>query len=204
MTDLCALDDVRTELEMGVTETGRNAKITALLPVATRVITRWCRREFINAFPAADATPRKFAYYGGSRLSLFPYDLQSASVVQMDTDTSAVTLAVTTDYYLEPLPALDGVYTHLLFTSLEPASVGGRDTRREVSITGVWGFATIPEDVKRAAVLSICGWLDKPVNEYGNNADGEARQATPAVGAGYQLSLGVKSILSDYRRRGVA
>lgn len=204
MADLCTLNDVRAELEMGTTETGRDAKITGLLPDATKVITKWCRREFINAFPGADSTPRKFAYYGGTRLSLAPYDLQSASVVQMDTDTSAITLAVTTDYYLEPLPALDGVYTHLLFTSLEPASIGGRDTRREISITGVWGFASVPADVKRAAVLTIAGWLDKAVSEYGNNADGEARQIAPGVGSGYQLPSGVKMLLGDYRRRGVA
>lgn len=204
MADLCTRADVRAELEMGTTETGRDARIDALLPVATSLITRWCSREFVNAFPGSDATPRKFAYYGGSRVNLAPYDLQSASVVAIDTDgASPVTLVVSADYYLEPLPNPDGVFTHLLIPGLQPAD-NGLIARREVSITGVWGFPAVPADAKRAAVISIAGWLDKAVSEYAGQADGDARQLSPASGAGYSLSRDAKIILGDLRRRGIA
>lgn len=198
--NLCTLADVRTELELGVTETGRDTKITDLLSRADKAIIKWCGREFLDA----GTLTRRFAYYGGGRLNLAPYDLRSATSITIDTDTTSITTLIeSTDYYLEPLPADDGVYTHLLLNGFEPAD-SARDTRREITIVGDWGFPTVPEDVNRAAVITIAGWLDKAVSEYGNNADGDARQLSPGVGAGYHLPSGAKMLLSDYRRRGIA
>lgn len=206
MSNLCTLADVRTALELATGETGRDATITANLPAVDKAIAQYCNREFINSSPGGDGNPRKFHYFGGKRLTLSPYDAQSVSAVVMDTDTtSPITLTIVTDYYLEPLPASDGVFTHIYFTSLEPADLGGIDTRREVSVTGVWGFPTVPADVNRAAILTHLSWLDKAVSEYGGNApNADGRALRPAAGAGLYIPPAARMILEDYARQGVA
>lgn len=119
-----------------------------------------------------------FIHSGGTQLDLSPYALRAATSVQIDTDTTSPTdLVEETDYHLRPEPPVEGVYT-----SLRVPSLGELDTRRstsrsierEITVTGDWGYQTIPYDVEHAAIVTVTEWLRRHVQAFGTTLNTEA------------------------------
>ena len=189
--DLCGTADVATYLQKASTDTSQNALMGDLITRASRSILNWTGREFAPAGTAA----RSWWYYGDEVLSLAPYDFRSGTV-QIDTHTSSPsTLTENSDYYLEPLPAPDGVYQHIRFARGWCAY-----NQREVTITGNWGFSAVPEDVKHACVVTVGIWMRRDVQAFSAtfNVD-EGRLERPEA-----LPSAVRATLGHYRRPGVA
>lgn len=199
--DLCGTADVYSYLQKPVTDTSGTTVTAALITRASRLIHNWTGREFIpGAFGTAPGTAVQtvsYWYTGGQILNLAPHDLRSSpGTVQIDTETSSpTTLTENTDYYLEPLPNPLGVYEAFRFSSGYDAV-----TPRQVEITGTWGFASVPDDVQQACVLTVGTWLRRDVHAFSAtfNVD-EQRLERPA-----SLPSAVMGMLNHYRRPGVA
>lgn len=191
---LTTLAAVRSHLQKQSSDTGQDAVIESLIDAASWTIIQ----RYGKFAPVETAVTKKFDWDGGHRLSLFPYYLRSATTVVLDTDqssTSTLSAAVSVnDYALRPKSPLDGVYKWLRL----PNHQVNVDLEREVSITGDWGYATVPADVAHACVITVAEWLRRGVQAFGTGFTSEEDAGLAPAG----LPMAAKRLLAPYDRHG--
>lgn len=190
--DLTTLANVRAMLQKATGDTDQDAVISAEITRASAAITTYAQREFA---PPVTAAARKFAYTGGGVLYLGSYDLRTVTLMQIDTDGTASTLA-TTDYKLRPLTPRLGVYTSLLL----PNHAASDLFPREVTITGDWGFAIVPADVEEACLLTVVERIRRDVSAFSGSFPEEDGTSPRPIG----IPFAARQILDSYRRPLVA
>lgn len=154
-----------------------------------------------HRFAQETATTKVFSTFAHGLLDLKPWDLRGQpTLVAIDTDLPGGGAAVApVAYRLEPRTAPHGFYTHILvaygdarrwrndFWSDEATPVA--QLGRQVSITGDWGWAEVPEDLKGAIIeVAAASW---------SAPRGDQRTATPTW---TDWPSSVTSILEHYRR----
>ena len=195
--DLTTLASVREFLRLSdATQTDMDALITTLITQASDAIKDYCGREFAAQSTASQT--RVFEYRGGGLLWFAPYDLQTCTSVAIDSHTSTpITLTLNEDYYLKPRNKDSGVWEALELVGYEPATRSSATVRRpwrEVSIVGVWGFATVPDAVKLAANERV-GWLYRQHSAVpGNDLAGQGDRFGAVL-----MPSSVMALLSRYR-----
>lgn len=200
--NLCSLADVREGLELPAIDRNRDDLIETLIPAASRAISTLCGREFA---PAVDDTLRRLEVHGRV-VDLAPWNLRAADTVTLHPESSAVTLAASTDYTLQPTRKPDGVYDRMILAP--DRSLASEHWRRFgfalLDVTGDWGYATVPADVRQAAVTTISSWLRRDVTSLAL-ADLEAfEQARPLETGQFSIPAAALRLLSPYRRHGFA
>jgi hypothetical protein len=165
--DLCTVTDVRKHLRI-IADHTRDDEIQAKISRASPMINRWCGREFA---PSSTGVTRTFPIdvSGGDLVvELDPYDLRAATTVTLSPE-GAATVLTSSQYSLEPVNAPDGVYKRIRISPF----VGGVISTwaltfgyAKMSITGNWGFATVPDDVVQAAAVIIASWIDVAQGQY--------------------------------------
>jgi hypothetical protein len=194
--DLCTLADVSQFLQKPVADTGQDAVISSLITAASRAIGTYCNRQFTSEGTASHVYSVKFNGYRRGYVDLVPHDLQSATSVKLDTDQAAPTTLTADEYRLLPKSQSgDGVFTYML---LQPYGLAGslRWPEREVTITGTWGFPSVPEDVKQACVVTVTTWMRRDVSAFSTTYSlDESRVERPEA-----LPSAVRALLSQYMR----
>lgn len=200
--DLCTLADVRAALELPTADTSRDSLISTLITQASEAIMADVGREFA---PATGSATRRFRV-DGFKVDLEPYDLRTASTVTLHPEsTSPITLTANTDYQLTPIGAPSGTFTSVKL-SATLVSVASSTTPFNfgyalLDISGAWGFASVPEDVKRAAVLTVSSWLRRDVMAFALTSEIElGRGLAPAVPAGFAIPSDARRLLEPYMR----
>lgn len=202
---LCTLQDVRTALESQAGETARDDLLEALIDGASAVIMRETRREFAPA--GATESTRRVAWWRtfGRSVLLEPWDLRSASAVIVNPGTSVETPAEV-DVHVRPAPftARDGVHTRLQFAGgFNPPASAAEDEfgAALVDVTGLWGWPSVPDDVRRAAVLTVCSWAQTDVAALALDPLSEPRGIAPPAPAQYAIPPAAWRILSAHMHR---
>lgn len=190
--DLCTLEDVRLFLGKDDSDTSQDAVIASLISRASLAIMRDCQREFA---PASSSAARVFRYSTPGRMSLAPYEARTVTNVRMDSDQASPVTLTASQYRLWPVPAPDGTYLTLLFDGTEGSSSSAwRD--RIVEVTGTWGMAAVPEDVRHACVVTAATWFRRDVAAFSTTFKlDEDRVERPEV-----LPAQVRGLLDRYRR----
>jgi hypothetical protein len=192
--DLCTVAQVKEFLQKS--DTGQDDLLQAVLTRASKAILNYTGREFS---PTTASAARAFSYEGGGAMSLAPYDLRSVTSIVIDSDTTSPVTLETTDYVLQPKPAKDGVYGWLLLPNHDIEKPYAIFAQREVTVTGAWGFAAIPEDVRHWAIQTTVAWFRKDIAAF-SSAYAQDEQAAERPEA---LPRSVVMGLSHYRRRHV-
>lgn len=190
--DLCTLEDVRLFLGKDDSDTSQDAVIASLISRASLAIMRDCQREFA---PASSSAARVFRYSTPGRMSLAPYEARTVTLVRMDSDQASPVTLTASQYRLWPVPAPDGTYLTVLFDGTEGSSSSAwRD--RIVEVTGTWGMAAVPEDVRHACVVTAATWFRRDVAAFSTTFKlDEDRVERPEV-----LPAQVRGLLDRYRR----
>ena len=163
MADLITLNEVKTAL--GLTNNSQDAKITQAIPEASAAIRNYVDRDFET--PVSSSTVRTYYYDGSGVLEID--DAQTITAVTLDT------VPLTTDEYSAE-PAGNSPYTWLFLPEQKwqssPAmgftrnldNLWWRQTGKAqvVTVTGTFGWAAIPEDVKRAAIWTTINLMENP------------------------------------------
>lgn len=136
-----------------------------------------CEEFTAHRFTLESAVAKNFTYDGEVMLNLAPFDLRAASQVQIDTDVVPLALDPT-QYRFEPRNLPFGVYTHIV---LAPYNWGGSGNRRlnwwggggfpgtfaqfgrQVTITGDWGWTTVPEPIRQGVKVLVGRWFNNPL-----------------------------------------
>jgi hypothetical protein len=151
-------------------DTAQDARIATLITRVSTKIMRDYGREFVPGgplgLPASGAT-RTLSYSWVDQypteawVSLAPYDLQLTPdpVIQVDTDQASPITLSADEWRLRPQPPRDGVYTAIYLSPLNVTvgTVGWR--KRQLKITGNWGFPAIPGEVAEAAAQTVAYWI---------------------------------------------
>jgi hypothetical protein len=196
---LCTVADVREFLQKPDGDTEQDGVISALISRASAAIQRYCDREFITT--TSGSTLRTFETdigLTGGFLSLSPYDLQSVSLIRMDTDLTPFTLS-TDEYRLYPINKPDGVYTSIRLQPLSFSTGRVMWPLRQVQVTGTWGWPSVPVDVQHACLVTVSIWLKRDVQAFSRvfNVD-EGRLERPDA-----LPAAAVAALEPFRRGGV-
>lgn len=202
---LCTLADVREALgPLTTTERGRDDLIENLIVEASAAIQDWTQREFA---PAVAAATRRFPVRS-LRVDLAPYDLRSVTALTLHPeDGSPTVLAATTGYLLEPVGAPQGTYTAIRLAG-DVAGTFNSDVARRygyayLDVAGAWGFAAVPQPVRRACIITVAAWADRPTAEYGIvGGFDEPRQIEPGTQLSLDLPLAAVRLLNRYARPG--
>src|SRR5262245_18909901 len=199
--DLCTLPDVRAALEVPTADTKRDTLISSYITRASDALMNEVDREFA---PATGSATRRFEITG-FYLSLSPYDLRTVSSFVLNPEgTSPQTLVAGTDYELRPIGSPSGTFGSDRFSGLLILASQTVFTFDHAlcDITGAWGFASVPEDVKQAAILTVAAWLraDKAALEQAAEVTGEGQILAPSFAASYSISGDAKSLLEPWYR----
>ena len=202
--DLCTRANVRDQAEIPTVTTTSDALIDAFITAASREISRRYEREFITE--VSGATTRTFRV-DRHLVSLTPYDLRAAptSVVLHPESSSPQTLTVNVDYALIPGARTTG-WRFRLASTLDLASVfATRFGFAQLSVTGTqshWGLyqdtAAVPEDVRRACVLTVASWLQRDIQSLGIQGVDDDRGIRPQVAAGWPIPAAAHAMLKPF------
>ena len=211
--DLITLADVRTELELPAADTSRDALIGVIITAISRAIHTYCQREFVTEAPSATAT-RKFRIPVGQRvLDLNPYEVHNTSslgiTINVEDADGGTELEQGVDFVAMPYGTTNtgGTYTSIQISTDVAELHAGQDARR-FGFTPVtvhsqhWGFETVPEDVKRAAIVAVTANMDRRLDAFAATQDlieGDIG-LQPLRAASFALPTASMALLAPYRR----
>lgn len=184
---LCSVDEVKRQSQI---KTGNaDERITELIAAASAVIAEYSAREFEP--PETNPDSRDFPYDGSGLLRLTPYDVQTVSGIQVDTDTASPWTLPASEYRLGPLPATDGVYRTVEFVNLCGST---RWPTRQLTVTGTWGFAEVPWSVKQACIICVRAWLTREAG-FGFQDDTAGGEPAPGPSNAYSIPSAARRLL---------
>lgn len=211
--DLITLADVRTELELPAADTSRDALIGVIVTAISRAINTYCQREFVTEAPSATST-RKFRIPVGQRvLDLNPYEVHNTSslgiTINVEDADGGTELEQGVDFVAMPYGTTNtgGTYTSVQISTDVAELHAGQDARR-FGFTPVtvhsqhWGFETVPEDVKRAAIVAVAANMDRRLDAFAATQDlieGDIG-LQPLRAASFALPTASMALLAPYRR----
>jgi len=195
---IISASDLKSHL--GISDTTDDTTLTTAASAASRAVQRWCGREF-DTTTTGSASARVF--HPRSQTLTITDDFWSTTNLVVKTETTddatyGTTLTINTDFIVEPLNGReDGItvpYRRLRATSWLFTTTS---TVPSVQVTAAWGWASIPDDVKQAAlILGARVWKRK------NSPEGVLGgfQDFGAVRISSRQDPDVVNLLSDYRR----
>jgi hypothetical protein len=212
--------EAKTALE--ISGTSRDSTIAAAITAASQALNARCRRELtpktaddtrtfpidLDLFDDAPYGRGLFPYVQGSGIvSLSPYDLASAAAVTLHPEEAGLSevLAAGVDYALWPVGGsrLTGTYTKLKLARSRSSLISSYASRfgaAQLQIQGAWGVwdtADVPEDLKRACVVTVGSWIDKAIAEYGDEFADQPRVMQRTTFGGYAVPLAALTLLMD-------
>jgi hypothetical protein len=207
--DLVALADVRGELEMPVGDTSRDALAQVVITQISRAITTYCQREFRTT--TTGTTARRFRVPTSTHLvDLNPYDIHDGGgltlTINPDDDSGGTTLTVNRDYRLNPTNPTD-TFTSISISRDVAQLHTGQDARRfgytiAVVESPSWGFAAVPDDVRRAAIIAVAANMDRRLDGFGGVQDlvDTDLGLQPLRAPSFALPTASIAMLAPYRR----
>jgi hypothetical protein len=139
-----------------------------------------------------------------------PYDLRTPTTVTLHPEGTGVVLTINVGYQLLPIGQTEvlGTYTGLQLSVLQNTySMNSvRFGYEQISILGDWGPAAVTPDVRRAAVMTVCSWLDSRfASAYGLDAlNASPLELRPDRFGGFAIPSQAHAILRPYQRMMVA
>lgn len=193
MTDLCTLAHVRERRQTATADVGQDTLVGRVIAGVSAAIAREYKREFTPTTAAA----RMFELRAGAtRVTLSPYEIRTVTLVRVNPDQATPADLAAADYRLSPRPAEDGTYHVLeMRASALPTDDTGFDNLL-VQVTGDWGMAAIPDDVREAAIISTVHNMRTSVGQYSiaDGAGGETRYERA------EIPQAAHDLLTPYRR----
>jgi len=207
--DLVALADVRAELEMPVGDVSRDALAQVVITQISRAITTYCQREFRTA--TTGTTARRFRVPTSTHLvDLNPYDIHDDGGITLtinpDDESGGTTLTANRDYRLNPTNPTD-TFTSISISRDVAQLHTGQDARRfgytiAVVESPSWGFAAVPDDVRRAAIIAVAANMDRRLDGFGGVQDlvDTDMGLQPLRAPSFALPTASIAMLAPYRR----
>jgi hypothetical protein len=186
--ELTDVDSARQYMQQNLNNKLQDEDVETLIFQVTDAFTRHTNREF---FPSS--ATRSFEWVQGrfDVLDLAPYEIRTATKVQLDPETEGGTEL--TDYRLRPCPARDGTFFQIRLTELPAPKASANPSEfpfytRRLDIAGEWGMAKVPDIIQHYANVTVKAWAElrhevglPPNAEFGEGAPLRAENIPIAV-----------------------
>lgn len=187
----CTVTELKDELN--ITGDEHDYRLQALTQQVRKLIDNYCGRTFVVGSSGVER------YFDGSD-HLWIDDCTAVQKINLDEEmdgTYSSTMSSTTpDYLLRPYNTNPKNEVVLSSNSNFGSFCSG--VTKGVKITGTWGFdTTIPEDIRRAAIIQCCRWFKRADSAYASMI-GPTELGVMQTFSG--LDPDVKLILSPYVR----
>lgn len=186
----CTLAELKDELN--ITSDDHDYKLQALVMQAQKFIDNYCKRTFV---PGTAGTVR---YFDGAESPLWIDDCTAITAIALDEEADGTwsSSMAATDWLLKPYNSNPKTMLVLSPNSNYGSFCSG--VTKGVKITGTWGYDTsVPEDVRRAAIIQCCHWFQRGKTGYATYAgNNDVGLLVPEKG----LDVDVKQILDPYRK----
>ena len=195
-SELCTLADVRLLMQKAATDTAQDAFIQSQILRVSQEVMDWCERQFA---PVEEHATKTFSWERtGTLVSFAPFDLQSVdnpeTSVVADSDNATPYVLTKEEYRLWPYEGRNGVFTGM---KVQPfgASYGSIEwPTRQLTVTGKWGFPSVPLPVVDATALTVVHRITGNVAAYRSPDEGPV--AVPKQG----FPTEALHILAKYKR----
>jgi hypothetical protein len=207
--DLVTLAQVRAELELPNADTTRDSLISTVITQASRAIISAVQREFVCEVSQASTVNHDFRLdYGSYWMDIAPYDMHAITntIVTIHPDLPEEQILVKgTEWIVEPVGTL-WTFESIRFNNT--IDLHNSEYTRNFGHTKVrvgarnWGFLTVPEDVQRAAIITVASNIDRRVDAFGFNnelADSDMG-ISPNRSITFTIPTAALSLLAPYRR----
>jgi hypothetical protein len=190
------------KLQMGLTSSGQDALIDALITPASVAVARWAGREFALApapetrsFEVSDPRDRP-----DRRIRVRVGDLSDVPTIVsiFDRSGTAVGSPLISDVLLFPTLRRAGE----TIRSIEVAGGYWYGNGYRLDVTGTWGFPEVPPDVEQATIVTVRSWMRRDSSPMGAGSSG-IRDVTPAEAPVFMLPIAARQLLFSYRRMGI-
>jgi hypothetical protein len=167
------LAELKARMGVPVSDTADDAIMEAVIEAASRMIDKYCNRVFYS-------TAGQVRYFTpATEVLTFTDDLQSVSAVATDRnlDRTWSNVIPAADYELGPLnnPSLGFPYTEI---RMKPLAGESFDLGMEmVKVTGTWGFASVPDAVNEACLITAARYFKRKDAPFGVAGGGEVGQS---------------------------
>ena len=207
--DLVTLAQVRAELELPAADTTRDSLISTVITQASRAITSAVQREFVCEVSQANLVYRDFRLdYGSYWMDIAPYDMHATTntTVTIHPDLpEETTLVKNTEWIVEPIGTYWS-YEAIRFNNT--IDLHNSEYTRNFGYTKVrvgarhWGFSTVPDDVQRAAIITVASNIDRRVDAFGfnNELSDPDMGISPNRSITFTIPTAALSLLAPYRR----
>lgn len=132
-----------------------DARIQDALDVASADVDEWCQRSFADS---GSATPKTYRQVRSGLLLVDDFSTTTGLVVS----DNGTTLTIGSDFYAEQ--ERSGVFYRLRFSPYRWSLASWEPL---VSVTARWGWASVPDPVKRATLHMAADLLQGTQNTYG-------------------------------------
>lgn len=172
------VDDVKEYLGRKDTDPSQDAVLQRIVNGACKQIHSYTGREWVstlNPNPGGKDFPLRPGFTGYGYVSFGRSQCQVGSItgVQIDTDTPTPTDVPSTQYSAQPINADWGVWTGLQLYTYASGNVlrTGAGIQRRVTVSARWGWASVPDDVIEAALITAATWLRRDVQTFSQQAN---------------------------------
>ncbi len=196
LTAYATLDDVREYL--GLPDDSHDNLLSDLLVQASAYLDEKCRRDFYR-HPQVSGTEVRLYDVTGRTTGNIVDDIVSLTTVEWAYYTGGAFTALTaTDWMLQPQnPRRGWPYEEVALSDLAVGLVSFYRGRRTARLTGVFGFAAVPDMIAKATLDLVREWYRQ--GPGGGGPVGVNQFGTPIFGGGEPKS--VKDAVEAYRRR---
>lgn len=198
--DLCTLADVRNYIDKPTGDRHQDDLLHDLIRAASVAIPRYCGRQFALDTSSSTRTFDLGRVWDRPRVRIDDLSAVPSAVAIIDANGDAVgSLTVSgasQDIEFYPLnrdTALEPI-THI---GLRPRATTRLYPDRFLTVTGIWGWPSIPDDVRLAAIQQVREWWRRD-NVVASDTFAEELVLSPA--STRSLGQGVKRMLTSYRR----
>jgi hypothetical protein len=196
--NLCTVFDVRQAMGLMQASTGSDDQIREYIREASDQIKKVYAREFS---PPVSNQTRRYPLRGRV-VDFYPDDLRNVTSIRINPDVNGGFLLDASQYELRPLNSPEGVYTNMRISPWI-STVSNRQLLfgySYVDVTGDWGFATVPQPVKRAAVIAVRSWLRRDSTSFSNVPGYTGGDIQPTATGTWSLPYASHDLLKPYKR----
>lgn len=206
---LVGLAETKAWLEEKDIDTGNDLELVALINAASEAVAAAAQREF-----KPNGTNPSTRYFDidcfsttFSTRTVAIGDLTSASAVTLTSEAGSLYASPSaSEYVLLPRtrkPWEPATHLRLFKTS---SAIGALLDGNLLTVTGTWGFPSVPEDIKHATMDTVAYWRDRDVEHYRQDlafSGGAEGSPTIIVGGGQRRIISLPpeayAIASTYR-----
>lgn len=210
--DLVTLAQVRAELELPAADTTRDSLISTMITQASRAIMNATQREFVCEVSQVSNVSHDFHFdYGTYWFNIAPYDLHQLTTtsVTLHPDEAEENELTDADWVAEPIGPR---WTYESIRISNDIDVHNSEFTRRFGFSKVrvtsrhWGFASVPEDVQRACIITVASNLDRRLDAFGFNTEltNEDAGISPNRTITFTIPTAALSLLGPYRRHSSA